>query len=212
VTNWAQVERRTLCDLMLEVGPGAATLCEGWNVADLAAHLVVRERRPDSAIGIVVKPFAGWTERVRTATRDDTAFTDLVEQVRSGPPAWSPVRFVPGVDAATNTVEFFVHHEDVRRAVPGWEPRSLEPALEDVLWSRLARGARLLMRSSPVSLTLDAGDGRRTVAKGDGSQVVARGKPSELTLLAFGRAPQVRLQFEGADDDVRAVVGGSFGV
>jgi uncharacterized protein (TIGR03085 family) len=212
VTNFARTERQALSDLMLEVGPDAPTLCEGWDTADLAAHLVIRERRPDSAIGIVVKPLEGWTERVRASTRKGNDFAHLVDQVRSGPPAWSPVRFVPGVDAVTNTVEFFVHHEDVRRAQPGWAPRVLDPALEDVLWSRLARGARLLLRSSPVSLTLVTDDGRSTVAKGDGSAVTARGKPSELTLLAFGRAPEIRVEFEGADDDVRALVGGSYGV
>src|SRR5882762_622635 len=37
------VERRELCDLFLELGPDAPTLCEGWTTLDLAAHLVLRE-------------------------------------------------------------------------------------------------------------------------------------------------------------------------
>ena len=49
----AQLERGRLCDLLLEVGPDAPTLCEGWTAADLAAHLVIRERKPLAAPGIV---------------------------------------------------------------------------------------------------------------------------------------------------------------
>ncbi len=36
-------EREELCDLFLELGPEAATLCEGWTSTDLAAHLVLQE-------------------------------------------------------------------------------------------------------------------------------------------------------------------------
>ncbi len=212
VTNHAQAERSALCDLLVDVGPDAPTLCAGWTTADLAAHLVVRDRRPDAAVGLVVKPLEGWTERVRTASRDGSSYADLVEQVRTGPPVWSPLGVVPGLDAIANTVEYFVHHEDVRRATPSWVPRPLGRALEDVLWSRLSRVARLLMRRAPVAVTIATDDGRSVVAKGDGSAVTVRGRPSELTLLAFGRAPHVRLDCAGADDDVRALLSASYGL
>ena len=39
-----------LCDLFEEVGPDAPTLCGDWTTRDLAAHLVMRERRPDDVI------------------------------------------------------------------------------------------------------------------------------------------------------------------
>jgi uncharacterized protein (TIGR03085 family) len=212
VTNYAQTERQALCDLMLEVGPDAPTLCEGWATADLAAHLVVRERRPDAGAGIVVRPLAGWTERVMESTRRSTDYADLVATVRSGPPLWSPVRLVPGVDALTNTVEFFVHHEDVRRARPGWEPRTLDPGLERELWSRVRRMGSLMLRRAPVSVTLENDAGERVTAGRGGGAVVVRGKPSELTLLAYGRAPQVRLDFEGSDADVAALTGARLGL
>ncbi len=41
-----QRERAELCDLFDELGPDAPTLCGDWTTADLAAHLVVRERNP----------------------------------------------------------------------------------------------------------------------------------------------------------------------
>ena len=64
--NFAQDERSELCDLLVDLGPDEPTLCEGWTTADLAAHLVVRERRPDSGPGIVWPPLAGYTDSVRT--------------------------------------------------------------------------------------------------------------------------------------------------
>ena len=51
-------------------------------------------------------------------------FTALVERVRNGPPRWSPMA-LPPLDRALNTLEYFVHHEDIRRAAPGWVPREL---------------------------------------------------------------------------------------
>ncbi len=62
----AQLERQTLSQLFDQLGPDAPTLCSGWTTLDLAAHLVVRERRPDSGPGLVWPPMAGYTDRVRS--------------------------------------------------------------------------------------------------------------------------------------------------
>ena len=114
----AQQERNTLCDLFVERGSEAPTLCEGWSTADLAAHLAVRERRPDSGPGLVWPPLAGYTDKVRRTVRDRTPWEKLVEKVRQGPPL-----LLRPFDGPMNTVEFFIHVEDVRRAQEGWEPR-----------------------------------------------------------------------------------------
>ena len=79
----AQQERETLSDLLLEHGPDAPTLCEGWDAADLAAHLVVRERRPDSGPGLVWPPLAAYTEKVRRSARDRMTWDQLVSTVRA---------------------------------------------------------------------------------------------------------------------------------
>ena len=107
----AQQERTTLCDLFSELGPDAPTLCEGWLTADLAAHLVVRERRPDSGPGLVWSPLADYTDKVRNGVRDRTPWEKLVETVRR-----VPQLLLRPVDGLMNTVEFFIHVEDVRRA------------------------------------------------------------------------------------------------
>ncbi len=108
----ARLERLALCELFDELGPDEPTLCGDWTTRDLAAHLVVRERRPDAGPGLVLPFLADYAEQVRQeeATRP---FADIVERVRRGPPRWNPMRFEP-IDALANSIEFFVHHEDVR--------------------------------------------------------------------------------------------------
>jgi uncharacterized protein (TIGR03085 family) len=197
VTHFAQDERQALCDLFLEVGPDAPTLCDGWVTGDLAAHLVIRERRPDAAAGVLLPPLAGYTNKVLQATTSGTGWDQLVARVRAGPPA--PLRLV---DEAMNTVEYFVHHEDVRRAAPGWEPRHLDPAEERVLWNRLRMGARMLARRVPLGLVADApGFGQGTLKPG-APVVTVTGPPGELVLLAFGRTAVARLEYQGDEISV----------
>ena len=47
MSTFAKRERLLLADLLEAEGPEAPTLCEGWSTRDLAAHLIVRERRPE---------------------------------------------------------------------------------------------------------------------------------------------------------------------
>ena len=139
-----------MCALLEETGPHAPTLCEGWTTLDLAAHLVLREHRPDASIGILGGPLAGYTRRAQEAIASRTPFPELVTTIRNGPPLLS-VFGLPGVDERANVIEYFVHHEDVRRAQPDWEPRDLSPGLSEVLWQRL-RAARFMLRKAPVGI------------------------------------------------------------
>lgn len=192
MTNHAQVERRGLASLLLEVGPDAPTLCEGWTTRDLAAHLVLRESRPDAAVGIVLPPLAPRTQRLQRDLASGP-WAGLVERVRSGPPAW-----VRPFDEAMNTVEYFVHHEDVRRATAGWEPRPLDPVEEDALWRRLRALARLNLRRAGVTVTLEApGHAPLRAGRGEG-EVRLVGPPSELVLVCFGRGAHSRAERHGA--------------
>src|SRR5690349_453366 len=106
MTRYAPSERAGLADELLGVDPAAPTLCTGWTARDLAAHVVVRDRRPDAAPGVLLKPFAGWTDRVRDHYRDRHTYAELIEMVRN-PPALSPIR-IPLLDEVTNVIEFFV--------------------------------------------------------------------------------------------------------
>jgi uncharacterized protein (TIGR03085 family) len=201
--NWARAERHALCDLLAETGPDAPTLCQGWTTGDLAAHLVVRERRPDAAPGIVVPVLAGYTERVQRKLRSATPFPRLVELLRQGPPAWSPLAW-PGVEGAANTVEFFVHHEDVRRAQAGWAPRELPTALEEDLWRRLKMG-RFTLRRLPVEITLAEPDGRTQRLTKGVRHARVHGLPSELTLWTVGRKDAARVELTGEAEAVNVL-------
>jgi len=198
----AQAERAALSALLDEVGPDAATLCGDWRAKDLLAHLVLRENRPDAAAGILVPVLAGYTERVQqqVAQRD---FRGLVEQFRSGPPRLSPYRLL---DAQVNAMEFFVHHEDVRRADGDWAPRELSPEAQDGLWRRLRLISRVGYRHSPVGVVLQRSEGPAMTAKRGSHPVTFIGQPGELVLHAFGR-DAVRLETRGADAGVVTVLG-----
>jgi uncharacterized protein (TIGR03085 family) len=199
----AKDERRALASLLVDVGPDAPTMCEGWTTLDLAAHLVVRERRMDAQAGMILPPLAGWTERVREgATR--APYAEIVERVRTGPPRWSPLAFGP-LDEATNALEYLVHHEDVRRAQPGWAPRGLTPARLAEVWRRGVRASRLAVRHAPGGVALARPGDQPAVVRSREPMVTVRGEPVEVVLWAFGRTSVAQVTFEGDPAAVTAL-------
>ncbi len=204
----ARTERAALCDLMEQVGPDAPTLCEGWTTLDLAAHLVVRERRPDSGPGLLIPALSGWTEKVRTSARS-RGYATLVEQVRQGPPVWSPMKLA---DAAINAMEYFIHHEDVRRAQPDWEPRELSAEQEDELWKRVAGGSKLTLRRAPVGVVLERPDGTSVTAKSGDPSVVVSGPAGEIALFISGRKGASRVELRGEPEAVEKLRSAQFGL
>ena len=52
--GYSRQERQALCDDLQAAGPDAPTLCVGWTARDLAAHLVLRERRLDAGADAVL--------------------------------------------------------------------------------------------------------------------------------------------------------------
>lgn len=194
----ADDERRELADLLLEVGPDAPTLCEGWTTNDLAAHLVTRQDRVDAQAGIVVRQLAGWTERVRLGEAR-RAYADLVQRIRSGPPWWSLQR-LEALDEATNALEYLVHHEDVRRAQPDWKPRDLPDSVNDEIWHRTLRIARLAVRRTSIGVALARPTGAVEVVRPGEPLGVVRGDPVELALWTYGRSPVADITLEGPDE------------
>ncbi|KQV19114.1 MULTISPECIES: TIGR03085 family metal-binding protein [unclassified Kitasatospora] len=205
MSNFARVQRQRLTGLLRAAGPDAPTLCTGWTTRDLAAHLVVRERRMDAAAGIRLTPLAGWTARVQGDYRA-RPYEELLRLFRTGPSAFSPFS-LPGADEAANVVEYFVHAEDVRRAGEEWQPEPLDPGLTEALWRRLPMLARLEAgRKSPVRLVLRRPDGRAvTVSRQTGPTVEVAGEPGELVLFAFGRGARAQVTVSGPADAVEAL-------
>ena len=185
----AQQERTALCDLFVERGSDAPTLCEGWFTADLAAHLVVRERRPDSGPGLVWPPLSGYTDKVRRSVRDRTPWEKLVETVRRGPPL-----LLRPFDGPMNTVEFFIHVEDVRRAQDGWEPRQVSSELADALWARVGPGG--MAKKIPATIVITS-PGRADLVGGNGPRLTLAGDPGELIMFGAGRQRAARVEISG---------------
>jgi uncharacterized protein (TIGR03085 family) len=203
----AKRERAALVDTLRGAGPEAPTLCEGWNTRDLAAHLMIREYRLDAAPGIVIPLFAGRTARVQNEVAQRTDWNELVDKVASGPPVYSPLKLL---DPVANVAEMFIHHEDVRRAQPGWQPRVLEGALMTLLRRTLPLMARLTLAKVPGRVVLRTPDGKKVLTAGRGPAVTVTGAPEELLLFSVGR--QARVEFEGDSAAVQAVRDASKGI
>jgi uncharacterized protein (TIGR03085 family) len=197
----ARRERAATCDLALELGESAPTLCTGWDAKDLMVHLIVRERRPHAAVGIVIPRFSRITER-EAARWSALPFTDLVDRVRK--PGLTPLT-LPGVDRLANSVEFFVHHEDLRRAQPGWEPRPMPSPAQDLFWTAARLLSRRFLRRLSIPVTLVRGDGGSTaVIRSGNDPVTLTGPPTELVLFLYGREEN-RVEITGPDDAVATV-------
>jgi uncharacterized protein (TIGR03085 family) len=199
-------ERHALCDTALALGPDAPTLCGDWTARDLVAHLLVREAPGLGAVGIAVKPLAGLTERAMDRAAR-APYDAMVARLRD--PGLTPFR-LPGVERLANTVEYLVHHEDLRRAQPGWEPRVLPPEDDEQLWRLVRAAARLSSRRlrdplvaartlyddlPPESVTLRQGD----------DPVVVSGTAVELALFFAGRQQVALVALEGPEAAVSRV-------
>jgi uncharacterized protein (TIGR03085 family) len=193
VARFARAERTAIADLLTELGPDRPTICTGWQTRDLAAHIVARERRLDAAPGIIIKAVAPHLRRVQDRI-GQRPWPELIATLRRRPP-W----LVLG-DELVNRIEFFVHHEDVRRAQPDWQPRAIGAEYEAALFGRVRAQARLVLRRTPAEVTVRA-DGFGTARGGKGGpEVTLAGPPQELLLFLMGRQAHARVELTGPQE------------
>jgi len=205
------VERAQLSDLFDELGPDAPTLLTPWTTRDLAAHLVLRERDYLAGPGLVLPGTWGrLAERRRRALalRD---FTWLIATIRSGP----PLGFfrIGWVRRLASLNEFFVHHEDVRRA-NGRGPRTNEQAMDEALWRNVCRAPWFLAwRLRGAGLELHWTGTAKTVRarRGEPAARIA-GPPGELLLYLFGRQGATHVEVSGPAAAVETVRHAQFGM
>ena len=184
----ADAERRDLADLFLRLGPDGPRCAGAGSTRDLRrppgrprAPARRRARHPDPAAGGLDAARAG----PGGGQRD---FGDLVGTLRTGPPFWSPLALPPL--RAVDVQEYFIHHEDVRRAQSGWAPRPPTRPETACCGAWPACSAAEAYRSSPVAVTLPAPGRhrqRRPCVSGPRAVIPQRGEPGEL-LLATRRA------------------------
>jgi uncharacterized protein (TIGR03085 family) len=205
-------ERLELCDLLDELGPAAPTLIQDWTAHDLASHLVLREHDPVAGPCLVLPGrFERFAERRRAGLAQREDFSWLVARIRSGP----PIGFfrIGWVKALANLNEFFVHHEDVRRA-NSHGPRSLAPAMDVALWRNVRRGSRYLsrrLRGCGLELEWAGTNERVTVRSGEPTARLS-GRPGELLLYVFGRQAAARVEMSGPPEAVATLRRTHFGM
>ena len=206
--QYAHYERAALCESALRLGPQAPTLCEGWSVRDLMAHIAMRDRRPE-AVGVIAGGRLGdWAEHTRSRYTL-RPFEDLVDMVRTGPHELSPFRLPKVGDI--NLQEFFIHHEDMLRgSLPEADAsrvRVISDAEQEALYRALAFGAPLLTHGvkarvaawCPGMTPLQLSSGHPGA-----DEVVIKGLPSEVMLYLAGRMSFVK--FEGEPDHINRFV------
>ena len=203
----AQRERAALVATMRETGPEHPTLCGEWTNRELAAHLVVRERRLDAAPGILIPKLADYTERVTQQVAAQTDWDELLEKIASGPPAFSPFKLL---DPVVNVAEMFIHHEDVRRATEPWEPRPLDDATTSALARQVSVMSRMALKAN-ANAVLRTPQGKTLATLGKGPAVVVTGEPGELLIYVSGR-DQARVELSGDDAGIAAVREGRGGL
>ena len=196
-------ERAALVESMKLAGPDQPTLCTDWTVRDLAAHIVIRERRFDTAPGILIPAFANYSKNVQ-AKYSIKPFDYLLKLLEEGPPKFNPIT-QDLVAIYANTLEFVVHHEDVRRASPNWTPREFSAEDTTALWKIFQKSAPLMWRRASVPVTLmpfvsngaeltpivaskrHTGDGHWQSVGSKSDHIILSGEPLELILASFGR-------------------------
>jgi uncharacterized protein (TIGR03085 family) len=195
-------ERAALCDTLERLGPDAPTLCEGWTTADLAAHLVVRERNPLAGPGIVFGgPFASYTNKAMDRQKQ-RGYDLMLATLRGGPPAFLMVTM-----AAVNVNENWIHHEDARRA-NGEAPRPEDRDTAVVLTNVMKRmGKFTTRRLKPCGLALDLPDEMVIVRAGRPTATIT-GPIGECVLYLSGRRDAAHVELGGhleAIDALRTV-------
>lgn len=201
--GFADAERADLAASLDQVGPGAPTLCEGWTTDDLLAHVWVRENDALAGPGMVVPALAELTASRMKGALDRWGYTGLLELFRSGPSKLSPMA-VSAVDEQANTVEYFVHTEDVRRP-NGLPRRPRTPAFEDMAWRRLRLMAGTSFRRAPVGVVLERTSGETIRARKGARFVTVVGDAAELVLFAFGRTKDADVRLIGTNESIDAL-------
>jgi uncharacterized protein (TIGR03085 family) len=208
-------ERIRFTDLLLELGPDAPTLCEGWVARDLAAHMVVIEHPEAWAGGGSSRRF-GLANRLHDAVMDEQRaklWVEQVDRVRRGPVmgpfGWRTIR------ERMYIREYLIHHEDLRRA-NGLGPRSGVPELQAVAWKKALTVGRFGLRRAALppgyGIELHRPAWAPVVVVDGTPRVEIHGEPIELLLFAFGRRRAAAVDLQGPEDGISALRAGDWKV
>lgn len=206
--RWMDQERLALVATFRSADPQAGTLCEGWNVRRLLAHLVMREHAPwKQMLDAVARPEPGQEKRLGEfvgETETDEGYDQLLARFAAGTGAANPMTWLG--DSA-QLVEYVIHHEDVRRGGGNNLPRSLPAGQLEALWARLPMMARMAFLRSPVGVTIATKNHpavrvrKVPVHKGatGPGMVLVVGDPVEVALYISGRQRAANVEVTGSE-------------
>lgn len=199
---WAAIDlqRRRTADLLAGLSEeqwGRPSLCEGWTVRDVAAHLTLQQMGPVAALRSALRHPGGLNRVIRESARDRARRpTDrLVAGVRASVGSRRPN---VGLTNLETLIDILVHGQDI--AVPlGLElemPPEAAAAAERVRASGGTRKARVFRHLPLEGFRLSATD--VSWAAGEGPEI--RGPIAALLLLLTGRRAGLgRLTGDGAE-------------
>ncbi len=183
--QFVKSERQFIIELLKKLNSKqwqAKTLCEGWRVEDLAAHLVTRERNAIGGIGLVVPGLHGLHDK-RIAKVAAHGHGYIIDKLQKYP--W----YMP---AALNTGEFWVHNEDflrgelhITRPVPSKEANA-------ILWGSLGGlvGIKKDLVKDLGNVTfknIETGEKLYIKNKNSIKKTILLGTAGELLLFFYGR-------------------------
>lgn len=204
-----ETEREEFAATFLALGPTAPTILPGWDSAALLEHLHLRERAPHLMLAHrLPDPLSG---RARAALERyrSTPWEQRVAGFRTAPGPLSPIG---RLDALSGQSELLIHHEDLRRAQDGWEPRRTSAARAEDAWRAVGLMAPLAMSvRADVTLVSPLG-GRRLRARRSAGSLRVHGEPLELLLWVSGREEVARVQVHGEPAALRALQDGRRGL
>ncbi|WP_158583114.1 maleylpyruvate isomerase family mycothiol-dependent enzyme [Nesterenkonia natronophila] len=201
MTSTASQERKAMVSALRSVTADAPTLCKGWSAQDLALHIVVRDSRPDLMVGRRL-PLVGPKARAALQNLASGGYDASVDRVAAGPPPYFPQILKP-VDDAMNTLEYYIHTEDVLRAQPGFElshRREISEELRKRIWQHASLTFFVMAaRKQNRRITFfSPGYGATTRGPAAAPLMMVHGTPEELTLWASGRAAHAQVDITEA--------------
>jgi uncharacterized protein (TIGR03085 family) len=202
-------EREEFARTFLALGPAAPTILPGWDAEELLEHLLGRERHPHLVVGPKLPGVIGRRAEQARAAHRALPWTTRVETFRQGPGRLSPVG---ALDRFSGEGELLIHHEDLRRAQSGVEPRRLSPAVAADAWRSVGLMAPLAMRVRADVTRVSPLGGRQLRSRRAEGSLRVHGEPLELLLWISGRDEVARVRVHGDRGGMRALQEGRRGL
>jgi uncharacterized protein (TIGR03083 family) len=190
-----RAQRLAVADLLEALDDGEwrhPSLCEGWSVQDVAAHLTLQQLGLLEGLAMFARTPGGMNRVIREAARRQAARTSRSELVAKLRASADSRRHNVGVTYRETLIDALVHGQDIARPLARALPIPPDAAAlaADRVWSR---GWPFYPRRRLAGLRLVATDGGW--AAGEGSEI--RGTTCDLLLVLTGRGGAVLEDLDG---------------